>query len=72
MFIEEMVYECDFTGRKYDMPVPGGGALSMGASGRVCVVMHAGPEFLAENGYTLMTYEEAYAWAKETGGYLDV
>lgn len=47
MYVEMQVPECDFTGTRYDGPVKGAGAVAQGASGRWCVVMYAGPEYLA-------------------------
>lgn len=72
MYIKQMVRECDYTGRKYATPVEGAGALAQGATGRMCVVMHVGPEFISEYNITLMSEEEAEAWAKENNGWLDI
>ncbi len=65
MFIEFTVPECDFTDRKYDTPVEGAGALARGASGRWCVVMYAGPEYIAENDIEVITAEAAEAYLAE-------
>jgi len=59
MYVEMMVNECDFTGKKYTKSVMGGGAVAKGATGRYCVVMYCGPEWLEENGITPMPIEEA-------------
>lgn len=72
MFVKQMVHECDFTGRRYDTAVEGAGALAQGATGRMCVVLYAGPEYLAENQITLMSEDEAEAWAKANNGWLDI
>lgn len=72
MYIKQMVRECDFTGRKYESAVEGAGALAQGATGRMCVVMYAGPEFIAENNISLMSEEDAELWAKENNGWLDI
>lgn len=60
MFIRQTVRECDFTGKEYDHPVDGAGAIARGATGRWCVVMHAGPEYIIDNNITVHTSEEAY------------
>lgn len=72
MFIKQMIKECDFTGRVYDTYVEGAGALAQGATGRMCVVLYAGPEYLAENQITIMTMDEAESWAAANDGWLDV
>jgi hypothetical protein len=59
MFIKQQVPECDFDGIKYDTPTDGAGALARGASGRWCVVMYAGPEYLERNDIKPITPEEA-------------
>jgi len=71
MFVKQKVNECDFTGRKYNSAVDGAGALAKGATGRVCVVMYAGPEYLAENNVTPLSYEDAVKKTEEQGGYPD-
>ena len=72
MFIKQMIRECDFTGRKYNTSVEGAGALAQGATGRMCVVMYAGPEYLAENKITLMSEADAEVWAAANNGWLDI
>jgi hypothetical protein len=72
MFIKQMIRECDFTGRKYNTLIEGAGALAQGATGRMCVVMYAGPEYLAENKITLMSEAEVESWAEANGGWLDI
>ncbi len=44
----------------------------MGATGRACIVMYAGPEWLAENNITPVDYETADFQVTENGGWLDV
>lgn len=61
MWLATEVTECDFTGRKYDKPVNGAYALAQGATGRVCPVMVAGPEYLADVEANVMTLEEVEA-----------
>ena len=67
MFVAQKVDECDFTGRKYYSAVDGAGAIARGATGRACVVMYAGPEYLAECGITPLSHEEAIKKAEEQG-----
>lgn len=72
MYVAAMVRECDFSDRKYDVPVLGAMAVARGASGRYCPVMFVGPELLEEHGVIPLTEEEAYAKIKEAGdGYAD-
>ena len=61
MIIAAPVNECDFTGRKYAEPVMGGHCLAAGATGRVCVVMYVGPEYLAETGWVTRPEAEVRA-----------
>lgn len=68
MVIEGWVRECDFTGVKYDEAVEGAHFLCRGATGRVCCVMHAGPEYVAENGIQFNTRTEAEEWAVSVPG----
>lgn len=72
MYVQAMVNECDFTGNKYDSPRNGAWAVAQGATGRWCVVMYAGPEFIAENGIKPVAIEDAYRAVEEQGnGYAD-
>jgi hypothetical protein len=72
MYVQAMVRECDFSDRKYEVPVLGAMAVARGASGRYCPVMFVGPEILAQHGVTALTEEEAYAKIKLNGdGYAD-
>lgn len=72
MWVKMNVSECDFTDRKYKKPVEGAGALAQGATGRWCVVMWAGPEYLEKIGAKVITAEEAYLWIQEhSDGYPD-
>lgn len=67
MYVQMMVPECDFTGTVYDKPVMGAGGVCRGATGRYCVVMYAGPEYLASNGIVPITEAEAYRTIEENG-----
>jgi hypothetical protein len=67
MYVQSMVRECDFSDRKYEVPVMGAMAVARGASGRYCPVMFVGPEILAQHGVTPLTEEEAYAKIKLNG-----
>lgn len=72
MWVEQIVKECDFTGIKYDTPQHGAGGVARGASGRYCVVMHAGPEYIMDNNIVVKSFDEAYAEIKANGdGYPD-
>ena len=67
MYIEGKVTECDMTDKKYATPVVGAHILARGATGRVCAVMHIGPDYLADNPVTISSREEAVAWAESEG-----
>lgn len=72
MYIEALVNECDFTGNKYDILRSGAWAVAQGATGRWCVVMYVGPEFLAENHIKPISIQEAYTKIEGSGnGYAD-
>lgn len=72
MMIKALVNDCDFTGRKYPAPVWGAHCFARGATGRVCLVMTMGPEYVAEHDPKLSSDEELEAWANDApGGYLD-
>jgi hypothetical protein len=72
MYVAAMVTECDFSDRRYDVPVQGAMAVARGASGRYCAVMFVGPEILAQHGVTPLTEEQAHARIKLAGdGYAD-
>ena len=47
--IDMTTRSCDFTLTQYDAPVRGAGMVAQGATGRYCVVMVAGPEWIADN-----------------------
>ena len=72
MFIENLVSECDATGKKYSPPVKGLHAIARGATGRWCCVMHFGPEYAQMCGYKPITHADAvrYATANE-GDFVD-
>lgn len=61
MVIAGRIYECDFTGNKYPEGVQGGEVVVKGATGRHCVVMHAGPEYLAETKWEVLDAEATEA-----------
>lgn len=61
MYMQAKVRECDFDGNRYSQPVDGAWVLAQGATGRVCPVMFAGPEYLARNNIVPITREEAEA-----------
>ena len=67
MFVEQRVTECDFNQIKYDTPMDGAGIVARGATGRYCVVMYAGPEFLRKNNIVPLTHDEAVAEVEKTG-----
>jgi hypothetical protein len=72
MYVAAMVSECDFSDRRYDVPVQGAMAVARGASGRYCAVMFVGPEILAQHGVTPLTEQEAYSKIAMAGdGYPD-
>jgi hypothetical protein len=66
------VYSCDFTDKTYPDGVQGAYALAQGATGRICCVMYVGPEFLAKNKITSVSYEQAEKWAESINGWLEV
>jgi hypothetical protein len=72
MYMKSTVFSCDFTDKTYPDGVDGAYALCQGATGRICCVMTAGPEFLARNNITPVSYEEAEKWAESVNGWLEV
>lgn len=58
--IKQKVTHCDFFNKEYSRPVDGGGYLSQGATGRWCVVMWAGPEYLKEGNMVPIDPDEAW------------
>jgi hypothetical protein len=71
MMIEAMVWECDYTDRKFDDPVPGYHVFARGATGRVCCVMYVSKEAVGVD-QKINTIRELEAWAESVpGGYLD-
>lgn len=67
MFVKALVSECDFTGTKYDGPVEGAYIYNRGASGRWCVTMYAGPEWLSMNGMKVESEEALESYVRENG-----
>lgn len=61
MYVEMNVPMCDFDDIQFSRPVMGAGAIARGATGRYCVVMYAGPEYLKKNNLTVYKYDEAVA-----------
>ena len=61
MWVEQLVKECDFTGKQYDSPQQGAGGIAQGATGRWCVVMHAGPEYIVDNNIVVTPLDKARA-----------
>lgn len=59
IYMQAFVQECDFTGTTYSTPVEGAWLLVKGASGRVCPVMFAGPEYVEGNGLEVVDYDTA-------------
>ena len=68
MYVSMMVPECDMNDMKYSPAVEGAGILAQGATGRYCVVLYAGPEYLKENNITPMTYEDAVSKVESKPG----
>lgn len=71
MFVEMMVPCCDVTETSYRGTVMGAGALAQGATGRWCVVMYLGPEYIREHGIVPLSYEDAVALCMKRGGEID-
>jgi hypothetical protein len=63
MYIKGKVDKCDFDDIEYGKMVDGAHMLARGATGRVCAVMWAGPEYLKRNNIELTSREDAEAWA---------
>ncbi len=66
MYIELMVTECDITERQYNNPVKGAGIVARGATGRWCVVLWVGPEYLEEMDIKAIAPEEAREQLKKS------
>ena len=65
MYMQAKVRECDFDGNSYSQPVDGAWVLAQRATGRVCPVMFAGPEYVARNSIVPITRDEALAIVAE-------
>ena len=65
MLVSATVHECDFTNREYPEGADGGWYIAQGASGRYCVVMYAGPDYIAETNAECITYDQALARIEE-------
>lgn len=59
MYVTQQVTECDFYDRHYDSPVAGAGVIAQGATGRWCVVMWMGPEYIRDNNIEVTDIDEA-------------
>ena len=63
---------CDMNQIKYDRPVQGAGIVCQGATGRYCVVMEAGPEWLADNPQLeVVSWDEAEKRIEAEGWWLE-
>ena len=72
MIIRGKVKDCDMTGKSYETQVDGGWILARGNTGRVCVVMHVGPEYIKANDVQFNSRAAAESWAlSEVGGSID-
>jgi hypothetical protein len=72
MYVIGMVPSCDFTDTTYPEPVQGAHVIARGYSGRYCVVMYAGPEWLAKSGIVPLSYSEAVSTVLKNGdGYVE-
>ena len=70
--IDMTTRSCDFTFTQYDAPVRGAGFVSQGATGRYCVVMVAGPEWIADNPNTeIVSWDEASNRIEALGWWLE-
>ncbi len=68
MYVKMLISECDFTDKKYPSRVMGAGAVARGATGRHCVVMTMGPEYIKQHGIELTSYDDAVAKIDAMGG----
>ena len=70
--IDMTTRSCDFTFTQYDAPVRGAGMVAQGATGRYCVVMVAGPEWIADNPNTeIVSWDEASKRIEAQGWWLE-
>lgn len=62
MLVRMTVPCCDFTEVAYRGGIVGAGVIARGATGRWCVVMYAGPEYVAEHiaAGVILTESEAH------------
>ena len=64
------IRSCDFTGVKFDAPVPGFAVVCRGATGRHCVVMEGSEAAMAEQNIAaadLVSWSEAYRLVEAMG-----
>jgi len=73
MLVAGLVSECDFSDTTYSASVQGAHLFAQGATGRWCVVMYVGPEYIRANNLedTILTIEQAERQVELKGGYLD-
>jgi hypothetical protein len=63
---------CDMNRIKYDQPVRGAGMVCQGATGRYCVVLVGGPEWIADNPQTeMVSWDEAAKRIEAEGWWLE-
>lgn len=63
---------CDWNLIDYDAPVRGAGMVCQGETGRFCVVMVAGPEWIADNPNTeIVSWDEASKRIEALGWWLE-
>lgn len=71
MYVELLVPMCDFTNRMYEKPTLGAGCLAQGRTGRWCIVMYVGPEYIKKYDIKPLSHAEATLKCLERGGYTD-
>ena len=59
MYVEMMITECDFTEKRYNGATMGAGVLAQGATGRWCVVMTVGPDYIKKHDVKVLSRKEA-------------
>ena len=70
--IDMTTRHCDMNLVDYDQPVRGAGMVAQGATGRYCVVMVAGPEWIADNPNTeIVSWDEAAKRIEAEGWWLE-
>jgi len=70
--IDMTTRRCDWNQIDYDQPVRGAGLICQGATGRYCVVMVCGPEWIAHNRNTeIVSWDEAAKRVEAMGAWLE-